>query len=174
VRVEATSIKNTTDQPDPPAQHYVDFIEYELEYARGELRVLTERKLHLTRAQAADRRMGRFAFELMVGQELLERVRFDFPLLGASQMGQDDPIEQGLTSHATIRVPWVERANRAQLLDRKTRKVVVVPWPPASMLGADTEAAVPVPHATPSPAASSAPAAPRCDETEGGRDCALE
>lgn len=147
----ATPSEGVGDLPDPPAAHYLDFIEYELQFVRGDVRVLGERKVRYKQPVAAERRMGRFALELFVGDELLERVRFDFPLLGAGALGGDDSIEHGLTSRATVRVPLVERARRAQLLDRKTRKVVAVSWPPgsdvppAASTSADPSSAPPLP-----------------------------
>jgi hypothetical protein len=110
-------------------------IDYELEFNKGEVSILSQRTLHLTAPQSTPRRLGRFAFELWTGTQLIERVRFDFPLLGASQPGEEDAIESGLVSRASVRIPASARATRARILDRKTRKAVMVPWPPSTNSG---------------------------------------
>jgi hypothetical protein len=87
------------------------------------------------------RPMGRFAIELWIGRELIDRVRFDFPLLGAEEPPGDrqsihaEPrFEPGLEAERTILVPNSERATRAQLVDRATGKIQALPWPPDAPL----------------------------------------
>ena len=122
-----------SDLPDPPAQNYLKFADYLLEYASGDVSVLSVELYEVKQPTPAERRLGRFAFELLVGRTLIERVRFDFPLLGASGSSEKDPMEAGLTSQVRLTVPHAERATRARILDRKTRKELELPWPPASL-----------------------------------------
>jgi hypothetical protein len=77
--------------------------------------------------------MGRFAIELWVGEELVERVRFDFPLLaspkesdGTSAVG----LDAGLVTSQKVLVPASDRARRAVLVDRTNGKEQALPWPP--------------------------------------------
>ena len=128
--VPATQLATTADLPDPPAASYSEFVHYELQFSRGDVSVLSVESFRPQNPMIAERRMGRFAFELFVGSELLERVRFDFPLLGATTQHETDPLESGLTTQVRVQIPNVLRATTARVLDRKTRRVVEIAWPP--------------------------------------------
>lgn len=128
--VPEAQLAKAADLPDPPAASYSEFIHYELQFSRGEVIVLSVESFRPQNPMMAERRMGRFAFELFVGPELLERVRFDFPLLGATTQTEPDPLESGLTSQIQVQIPNVIRATSARVLDRKTRRVVELAWPP--------------------------------------------
>jgi hypothetical protein len=135
---------------------------YEIVYDRGELRVasVTERRFRVPVVTA--RRMGRFAIELWIGRELVERVRFDFPLLAAEPVrdGGRRPLHEpptfapGAIVSRRVLVPASPRATRALLIDRATGATQLLPWPPDAPLGpprssmreAD-DAAVPPPSA---------------------------
>lgn len=120
-----------TDLPDPKplsTTHQFDFI---VDFNKGEVSVASSERIELALAAPSSRRLGRFAFELWNGAQLIERVRFDFPLLGAGAPADDDVMEKGLTTQAKVRIPETSRANSARILDRKTRNVVNIPWPPA-------------------------------------------
>lgn len=122
--------------PDPPPLTTKHQYELKLLYKEGELRLTSARPIELPKPVATARNMGRFAIELYVGSELVERVRFDFPLLGADEFpGQKRPreappsFERKLTTRARVLVPKSERATKARLIDRATGKVVELPWP---------------------------------------------
>jgi hypothetical protein len=94
VRDPATTGDAGTEPPGPPAHGYPPdptplteraWWVYPVTYDRGELRVDPPRLECLPRPTASARRMGRFAFELWLGGELVERIRFDFPLLAAAR-----------------------------------------------------------------------------------------
>lgn len=84
------------------------------------------------------RKMGRFAAELWIGCELIDRVRFDFPLL-ASEALESAPKRQPLNFEeqgrfeAMVLVPDSERATRLEIRDRareeRPEPAVNVPWP---------------------------------------------
>jgi hypothetical protein len=82
--------------------------------------------------------MGRFAFELWIGRELIDRVRFDFPMTSADPAPSERkrPLDEPPTFSAgadvdrTILVPATPRATRAVLVDRGTQKTTELPWPP--------------------------------------------
>ncbi len=83
--------------------------------------------------------MGRYAIELWIGQELIERVRFDFPLTAADEAPPSGPepihapranLGDGVTATQKLLVPAAERARRAVLVDRATNARTELPWPP--------------------------------------------
>lgn len=151
------------DLPDPPPLAERAQWSYPVTYDRGTLRVGEPELVCLPRPQSTPRRIGRFAFELWLGHELVERLRFDFPLLG-SEVPPEGPRRQlreaprfapGARVSVTLRVPASERAATARILDRATGEVTEVSWPPPS--AADAARSCPRAKATapPSPAASS-------------------
>ncbi|HMI89615.1 MAG TPA: hypothetical protein VK550_36325 [Polyangiaceae bacterium] len=108
----------------------------DLGYRSGAVVFGGARRLELTKATGTSRAMGRFALELFVGKELIDRVRFDFPLLGADDFADtprrwDSPpsFERLLSTRAAIMLPHSERATRAVLVDRATGNIWALPWP---------------------------------------------
>lgn len=125
--------------PDPEPLRLREQWEYELVWDAGELRVASVRARELPSPIVSARRMGRYALELWIGAELVERVRFDFPLLALPSAASADrrqslspPVELDRGAHVTQRVlvPASPRARRAHIVDRATSKVLVLPWPP--------------------------------------------
>lgn len=116
----------THDPADPKAVRSRRHVELTIGFSGGEMSLLGHREVESKLPQPSARRVGRFAAELWVGRTLLERVRFDFPLLAAPDEGV---LEPGLSTKATVKLPSVERATRLRILDRKTRDAIVVPWP---------------------------------------------
>lgn len=107
---------------------------------------------------ASARRIGRFAFELWLGAELIERIRFDFPLLAAEvpRQGQRRSLHEepsfapGARVSRRLQVPASARATRAQILDRATGRATPLPWPPRAEVPAqlcNTSNAAPTPAA---------------------------
>jgi len=92
--------------------------------------------------------MGRYAVELWIGRELVERVRFDFPVTAADeprtsprrpltevpQLGAEARVIQ------RVLVPESPRATRAVLVDRATEQVIELPWPPDRPLNGPADA----------------------------------
>lgn len=125
--------------PDPEPLRLREQWEYELVWDAGELRVASVRAREFPSPIVSARRMGRYALELWIGAELVERVRFDFPLLALASAASADrrqslsaPIEIDRGAHVTQRVlvPASPRARRAHIVDRATSKVLVLTWPP--------------------------------------------
>jgi hypothetical protein len=114
--------------PDPAPARSADQVDLLLRFEGGKLKVLGSQRVHLPSAESTPRRMGRFAAELWLGAELLERLRFDVPLLGADG---GDALESGLEADVTIRLPLLQRANRLEIIDRKTEERLTLEWPPA-------------------------------------------
>ena len=117
-----------SDLPDPPAARADRFVEYDFGFERGKLVLISQREKLESQPVLTPRRMGRFAVELFLGPELVERVRFDFPLLGD---GSGSALENGLSTQTRVLVPLLSRATRARLLDRKSRQELILQWPPA-------------------------------------------
>jgi hypothetical protein len=129
-----------TFAPDPPPTRSSAQWEYDLEYQKGQVRVASVKRVDLGRPAATARHMGRFAIELRIGKELVDRVRFDFPLLAAdtAPLGEHarHPLHEearfgpGADTRARVRVPASDRATSAVLVDRLTGGTVPLPWPP--------------------------------------------
>lgn len=127
-----------TALPDPPPLVTREHWELALEYDRGVVRVAEVKAVTTARPVATDRRMGRFAIELWLGRELVDRVRFDFPMLAADEPEPPGkrplhaPVQfgPGAQSARRVLVPASDRATSARLLDRSTGKVTELAWPP--------------------------------------------
>lgn len=84
---------------------------------------------------ATARVMGRFAIELYVGTELLDRIRFDVPLAGDGpreedkQPGKKRP-EWKVNTKLFARMADHPRATLCRLVDRATGDIRVFLWPP--------------------------------------------
>jgi hypothetical protein len=108
----------------------------DLGYRSGAVVFGGARRVELAKPAGTPRAMGRFALELFIGKELIDRVRFDFPLLGADEFADtprrwDSPpsFERLLSTRTAVILPHSERATRAVLVDRATGNVWVLPWP---------------------------------------------
>ena len=126
----------TRSPPDPPAVSASRQWEYEVMYDHGEVRITDVRSIELDEPVLSARRMGRFAIELWIGSELLERVRFEIPLVEPPRTGKKRPLHEppqfgpGLSMTKRLRIPQLERATNARLIDRATGKTTRLPWPP--------------------------------------------
>lgn len=122
--------------PDPEPLRQAEQVEYELLWNRGTIEVLKSTPKTFAKPVVTARRMGRFAIELWIGPELVERVRFDFPLLAVEEPPQSDvgpeppSLERGVYSRLRVLVPRAPRARRAVLVDRATSETIALPWPP--------------------------------------------
>jgi hypothetical protein len=128
--------------PDPEALKLARQWEYEILYDRGKLSVKHVRERRFDKPVPTQRQMGRFAIELWIGHELVERVRFDFPLLGAEEpptgrrpLKAPPSFADGATVSRIVLVPASPRATRAVLVDRATGSEQELPWPPDAPLG---------------------------------------
>jgi hypothetical protein len=147
--------------PDPEPLLSREQWRYELLYQDGVVSVERVESRSLARPVATARHMGRFALELWIGHELIDRVRFDFPLIAAEEAPgiTRRPLHDApsLAPHATARlgvlVPASPRATRLVLVDRATEKSEELPWPPnpessASGSAASSAVGASVPSAT--------------------------
>lgn len=140
------------DPPDPQPLAASLHWEFRLRFHEGRVHVASVSRKVFERPVVTPRPMGRFALELWIGHELIDRVRFDFPLLGAEtppsereSIRAEPRFEPGLEAERTVLLPHSERATRAQLVDRATGTIRALPWPPDAPLD-------PMPDAVPTAA----------------------
>lgn len=149
----APVITITKTPPDPPPTRARAKWMFDLKYDHGDPYLLAVRRIDLPAPEEAARMMGRFALELYEGPTLIERVRFDFPMLGVPEpdAGFRAPprIEPKLVTRIGVFFPALERGNRLELWDRATDRRWALPWPPVS-----------TPVSAPADASASADAAP--------------
>lgn len=132
--------------PDPPPLVSDKWLRVTVQHDRGTLSVKSVKEESARRASPTSRRMGRFAAELWIGCELIDRVRFDFPLMAAEEHTAKAPHEPNFESQGqfetTVLIPYSVRATRLELRDRAREtaphQVLVVPWP-LHLDGATTE-----------------------------------
>lgn len=109
---------------------------FDLRWDRGDVWLLGINPLELAAPQATPRAMGRFALELFEGPALLERVRFDFPLLGPPEPdGGPGPrlsFSPKLRTRVGVVFPATARGTRLELWDRATNRRWSLPWPPTA------------------------------------------
>lgn len=129
--------KRSSSPPDPEPLRQTEQYEFRFAYEEGATRLVAVRALKFRSPVVTARRMGRFAVELWIGSELVERVRFDFPLLAAEEPRpkrrrplHDPPSLAGGVLEATVLVPAASRARRAVLVDRATNRETELDWPP--------------------------------------------
>jgi hypothetical protein len=153
----APTVSLTRTLPDPPAIVARDQWVYDLRYSGGDLYLLGIHRLELPTPQATPRAMGRFAIELYEGATLLERARFDFPMLGDGrnltpsggmpEAGTKLPIEGrpitlNVTSRVGVMFPAFARGTRIEIVDRAFDRRWPLPWPPTEMTAVLPDAGV--------------------------------
>jgi hypothetical protein len=135
-------------RPDPPAIRASDQFVMTLRYNAGNLSLANVRRVHLPQPRTTPRNAGRFALELLSGPTLVERLRFDFPLIGADELaGQPRQynapprFENRAVVTYDVMVPDSPRISRARLIDRATARVTPIAWPPDQQPDAGADAA---------------------------------
>jgi hypothetical protein len=126
----APDIAMTKTPPDPaPLVERSQWV-LDLRWDRGDVWLLGLHALELPQPQATPRAMGRFALELFEGPTLIERVRFDFPLLGAPEVDASPSFSSKLRTRIGVVFPATKRGTRLELWDRATGRRWSLPWPP--------------------------------------------
>jgi hypothetical protein len=128
--------------PDPPPLVERHRWVFDLRWDRGDVWLLDIQPRDLGAPQATPRMMGRFALELFEGPgpALIERVRFDFPMLGPPEgdAGSDVPsFSRQLRTRIGVLFPAASRGTRLELVDRATGRRWSLPWPLGPTLVAD-------------------------------------
>ncbi len=129
--VDAGPAKPAPPEPDPPPLVSRAQWIFDLRWSRGEVYLLAVHKVELPAPQATPRAIGRFALELHEGKTLVERVRFDFPMLGGVPESDAGPsLTRFLTTRIGVMFPVTRRGTRLELVDRSTGQRWNMPWPP--------------------------------------------
>jgi hypothetical protein len=133
---EAPDASSKRIPPDPPALSERMQWVFDLRWDHGEPYLLQVFKQDMGTPHPTPRVMGRFALELFEGPTLIERVRFDFPMLGVPEppdAGWKTPprLEHGLRTRIGVFFPATKRGTRLELWDRATDRRWPLQWPPA-------------------------------------------
>jgi hypothetical protein len=134
------ALAENAEPPDPEPLRLADQWEYELEMKGGKLSVLSTQPRHFKQPVVTARRFGRYAIELWIGKELVDRVRFDLPGL-APESPEPPPdkrkplfgppnFARGVEVRQRVLVPAAPRARQARLIDRATGEISPLEWPP--------------------------------------------
>ena len=121
--------------PDPASPASRKQWVFDVDYRDGKARVTGMRAIELARPVSTPRIVGRFAIELWIGRELVDRVRLTGPLaVDPSDRPRPGPGRRPIVEdvRATLRIQMADnpRATWAQLVDRATGEVTRLPWPP--------------------------------------------
>ncbi len=148
-----TPVLTPSTAPDPSALRMAEQVEYELELNDGKVRVVSVKALKLPSPIVTPRRLGRYAIELRIGPELIERVRFDFPGTAADepQVASKKALYAPLTlgeraiARVKLQLPQSPRVRQAVLVDRAANTASALDWPlpavpkaPSARSGADS------------------------------------
>ncbi len=115
--------------PDPVPLQSDAFFVLTVTFRRGSITVDEIAREKLATKQAAVRRFGRFAAELYSGPTLVERVRFDFPLISDDDYASD-MYARGLVTTVKVRIPDSDRPNKLEIWDRATDRRWRLEYPP--------------------------------------------
>ncbi len=120
--------------PDPTPLTEREQWVFDMRWDRGDIYLLETHKTDMGGPHTTARVVGRFALELFEGPTLIERVRFDFPMLGGAEpdAGRNAPpsFEPKLRSRIGVLFPATKRGTRLELWDRARNVRMPIPWPP--------------------------------------------
>jgi hypothetical protein len=122
--------------PDPPAPSTAKQWLFELSANRGAVRLDRASSVTAKAPIATARVIGRYAIELYVGRELLDRVRFDVPLTAEGPPEKDPkrpfarPTFETVTAKLRVQMADSPRAAWGVLIDRATGEIGRFWWPP--------------------------------------------
>jgi hypothetical protein len=122
-------IQITSTPADPPPLVERGQWVFDLRWDRGDVWLLGVTRRDLPSPQATPRVMGRFALELFEGPALIERVRFDFPLLGVVEPDGGMSLTSKLKTRIGVVFPATRKGTRLELWDRASGRRWALPWP---------------------------------------------
>jgi hypothetical protein len=133
-REGGSGIVSRTPPDPPPLSERFQWV-FDLRWERGDVFLVAVHKIDQGTPKPTPRVMGRFALELYEGPTLIERVRFDFPMLGGApeiDAGFDAPprFEPKLKTRIGVLFPATTRGTRLELWDRAKDQRWPLPWPP--------------------------------------------
>jgi hypothetical protein len=124
--------------PDPTPHASRTHWVFDVSAVAGKVSLESAKPVTYDKPAETPRVVGRFALELYVGRELLDRVRFNVPLMGAEgSEGNRNHLpkprfEQNVTTRTTVRMADNPRAAYLLLVDRETGETQKLSWPPES------------------------------------------
>lgn len=127
-----SAVPRCSNLPDPSPLRTDHWVELALRFDRGKLELSKSTAYNTRKSETTKRVMGRFAAELWIGCELIDRVRFDFPLLGTTTDQKDTHapnFEASGRYDAVVSIPDSDRATRLELVDRATSERRILDWP---------------------------------------------
>lgn len=104
-----------------------------LSYAKGRVFTRQMKVTPLKKKVKLPRYQGRFEARLYRKGRLVERLNFDFPMLGMAESFTKKgaaiwlKFERGLKSHVEIKLPWDKKFDDVRIFDHKLKKVTSVP-----------------------------------------------
>jgi hypothetical protein len=121
--------------PDPIGKPSTKQWVFEITHRKGKLTIDRVRSATASQPIPTPRMTGRFALELYIGKELLDRVRFNVPLMGDGPLERSRspfarPTFEDVTARVQVQMADNPRATYALLVDRATGEVVPFEWPP--------------------------------------------
>jgi hypothetical protein len=143
--VTASDAMITATPADPPPLPEQGQWVFDLRHDKGELFLQGIHHVDLPEPRTTPRVMGRFALELYSGPTLIERVRFDFPMMGGNattsgDAGKTQPLHGAsfsftakLNTRVGVMFPATARGTRFVIWDRATGQRWPLPWPPTEM-----------------------------------------
>lgn len=121
--------------PDPPGIASKKHWTFEVQVRQGKPTLNKAQEVALTNPTTSARVMGRFAVEFWIGKELLDRVRFDVPLLEDPSKKRDRRLgapQFAVNTRLSVRMADSARATSVVLVDRATGETQSFAWPPGS------------------------------------------
>jgi hypothetical protein len=122
--------------PDPPPRSNRNHWIFEMSARGGKISIDRVKPITFDKPAETPRVIGRFALELYIGRELLDRVRFNVPLMGAEAVeGNRNNLpkprfDQNVTAHVSARMADSPRAAYLLIVDRETGDTQKLTWPP--------------------------------------------
>ncbi len=98
-------------------------------FNKGAVTVEKVRREKLGQKMVLPRHFGRFAAELYSGPTLVERIRFDFPLIADDDLA-GDTYAKGLDVTVEVRIPESDRPNKLEIWDRASDRRWKFAYPP--------------------------------------------
>jgi hypothetical protein len=121
--------------PDPPGIASKKHWTFEVQVRQGKPAISKVQEVALTNPTTTARVIGRFALEFWIGKELLDRVRFDVPLLEDPSKKRDRRLgapQFAVNTRLSVRMADSARATSVALVDRATGETHYFVWPPGS------------------------------------------
>lgn len=116
-------------QPDPTPLVADAVFVLSIRFDKGKVSIVKVVREKLPKKAAVPRKLGRFAVELLSGPTVVERVRFDFPLIHDDDVA-GEAYAKGLDVTVDVRVPDSDRPNKLEIWDRATDKRWKYTYPP--------------------------------------------